>query len=336
MALPKKMWLYGGPLLLLLAALPIGLGHHLLSFVIFALLWAYLALCFNLVFGYTGLLALGQALFLGLGAYTSTVLYTDFGISPWIGMLAGGLFSAGVAVLISLVTFRYQVRGVYFALIFMSCAEVTRNLFNGLDLAEGPAGIFLPLLDEPLNYFFVSNIAYYYIVLALLLLTLVGTYYLRRSSLGLQALAMREDEEAARAAGVDTRRTKTILLALSAFLTALGGTFYAQFMKYIQPDVVFVFAPTLEMMIGTMVGGYNTVIGPVLGSLIFSTLGEVLRSIEIPGISVTQMAAISRMIFGALLTLVVLYLPDGLFGTRWGFLRRKTAPKPKEVRTHAS
>lgn len=292
------------------AALPLAASQHVLTVMIVALHMSYMALAWNLAAGYAGQFSLGHSLFFGIGAYTSTMLYLELGLTPWAGMLAGALLAGAVGVVLALVVYRYNVKGIFFALVTLGAMEVAKGVADNWDFIKGPVGILLTMRHAPGDFLFLRREPYYYIVLVMVVAIIGVTLAVERSRLGQYFLAVREDEQAAEASGVDTYRTKTVAIALSAALTALAGTFYAQFYLYISPETVLVFEPQLTMMLGTMVGGAGTALGPVLGSMLFSGLGEGLRNLPFENTRVVVI--ISKLIYAALLVLVILYLPGGL------------------------
>lgn len=292
------------------AAVPLVAGPHLLTAMIVALLASYMALAWNIAAGYAGQFSLGHSLFFGIGAYTSTMLYLTAGLTPWAGMFAGAALAGVVGVLLALGVYRYNVRGIFFALVTLGAAEVGRSLAENWDFIKGPVGILLTMQSAPAQMFFLRREPYYWVVLAMVVGIVLVSLALERSPLGQRFLAVREDEQAAEASGVDTYRYKTVAIGLSAALTALAGTFYAQFYLYISPDTVLVFEPQLTMMLGTMVGGAGTALGPVLGSVLFSGLGEALRNL--PFANTRQVVIASKMVYAILLVVVLIYLPGGL------------------------
>jgi branched-chain amino acid transport system permease protein len=303
------------------ALVPLVASTHVLTASIVALHMAYMALAWNIAAGYAGQFSLGHSVFYGIGAYTSTMLFLKLGLTPWIGMLAGALLAALAGTLLSLVAFRYKVRGIFFALVTLGAMEVARGLADNWDYIKGPVGILLTMKHDPANFFFLQRTPYYYVALAMVVALVLVTRTLARSRLGQYFLAVREDEAAAEASGVDTYRVKIVAIALSASLTACAGTFYAQFYLYISPDTVMVFEPQLAMMLGTMVGGAGTVLGPVLGALLFSGIGEALRNL--PFENTRQIVTASKMLYAVLLIVIVTYLPGGLVSLR---LFRKAQP----------
>jgi branched-chain amino acid transport system permease protein len=272
----------------------------------------YLAQCWNLAAGYAGQFSLGHTVFLATGAYSSTVMFRDYGISPWIGMWAGALIAAGLGAALSAVAFWYNVRGVFFAVITLSAVEVFRGLFAGWDFLGGTSGIFLLSANDPANMNFLSRVPYYEIILGMVVLAGLGTLSLERSRFGQYLMALREDEGAAEASGVPTFRCTVIIIAISAAATALAGTFYAQFLLFIVPETLFTFDHVINMMLGTIVGGSGTVIGPIVGSFLFGLIGDVLRAL--PFVNSREAASLVRVLYGLLLVVLVLRMPRGIVG----------------------
>ena len=311
--------------LFLLAAAALGpaLSEHLITVAITTLFMILLAIAWNLVLGYGGQFSLGHSVFVGVGAYASSVLYTKAGLTPWLGMIAAGLLAAAVAVLLSLVTFRYEVRGVYFALLTLASAEVFRGLANNWEFINGPVGILLTMKAAPSEFLFLDRLPYYYVILALVGLGLAVTAALERSRFGYAVMALREDELAAEATGIDTYWSKVAIMGLSGFLTGMGGTFYAQFYLYISPEIGFAFEHQLNMLMGTMIGGAGTLWGPVVGTTIFSFLSELMRNL--PFQSTRAVVTASKMVYAGLLMLIIIFLPGGIMSLR---LRRAPARAP--------
>ena len=292
------------------AAMPLVAGQHLLTAMIVALHAAFMALAWNIAAGYAGQFSLGHSLFFGIGAYASTMLYVRLGLTPWAGMFVGAALAGVVGVLLALGVYRYNVHGIFFALVTLGAAEVAKGLADNWDFIKGPVGILLTMKHAPGDFFFLRREPYYYVALVMLVAMVLISLLLERSPLGQYFLAVREDEAAAEASGVNTYRYKTIAIGLSAALTAFAGSFYAQFYLYISPETVFIFEPQLTMMLGTMVGGAGTAFGPVLGSVIFSGLGEALRNL--PFENTRQVVIGSKMFYAVLLIVILIYLPGGL------------------------
>ncbi|SME91115.1 amino acid/amide ABC transporter membrane protein 2, HAAT family [Tistlia consotensis] len=249
--------------------LPLAFGNpYALSVVILALLYAYLALSWNLIGGITGQLSLGHAAYFGIGAYTSTVLFADLGLTPWLGMLAGAVLAGIAAVVIGLPCFR--LRGAYYALATLAAAVILKVVVeNSNELLGGPRGLDVRLLhDAPLYFQHTSKLFYYYVVLLLVGGALAANRWCLRSRFGYYLTAIRNDQEAAAALGVDARRYKLLAAVLSAAMTAIGGTFYAQYALFISPEKVFGVHLSVQIAVICIIGGRGTLWGPLLGALL--------------------------------------------------------------------
>jgi len=302
---------------LILAAL-IALGLPLvvtsptyLHILILLYLYAYLTTSWNIVGGFAGVLPLGHATFVGIGAYTSTVLSLQYGISPWIGMLVGALLSSLVGVLIGLPTFK--MRGAYFALATIAFAEGIRVMVENIDYLgpfqlNGPRGLQIPPLKTGLaSFMFATKEPYYYIILVMLAGVIALTYAISRSKLGYYLVAGGEEPEAAQALGINVARAKLIAMAMSSFLTAFAGTFWAQFTLYIHPKSVMSLDISFEIAFIALIGGRGSIAGPLLGALLLRPVSDFSRIYfgdKLPGLHL--------IIFGVVLILVMLYQPRGL------------------------
>jgi branched-chain amino acid transport system permease protein len=281
---------------------------HILVLLFF---YAYLTTSWNLVGGFAGVLPLGHAAFVGIGAYSSTVLFLQYGISPWIGMLVGGVLATFAGVLIGLPTFK--MRGAYFALATIAFAEGLRVIVENVDYLgpfniNGPRGLQIPPLDTGFaNYMFATKEPYYYIILVMLIAVLVLTYVISRSKLGYYLNAGGEEPEAAMALGVNVARAKLIAMAMSSFLTAMAGTFYAQFTLYIHPKSIISLDLSFEIAFIALIGGRGSIAGPILGALLLRPVGDFSRIYfgdTLPGLHL--------VIFGLVLILVMHFQPRGL------------------------
>jgi branched-chain amino acid transport system permease protein len=273
------------------------------------LLFAFIGVAWNLMGGYAKQLSLGHAAFFGLGAYTSTILLIRFEISPWVGMLAGGVVAMLASLPIGALCFR--LRGPYFAIATIATAQVLMLLFLKFrDFAWGAEGTTIPNLgDAPLMMQFDGKIPYYYIALALLTIGLLITYAIERSWIGYYLVAVGEDEDAAEAVGVDALRMKRYIYLISAFLTALAGTFYVQYIYFIDPNVAFSFNVSVEAALVSIVGGIGTLWGPVLGTVLLETTSALLQSWLGSGRGGVQLT-----VYSLILIAVILYRPAGLIG----------------------
>jgi branched-chain amino acid transport system permease protein len=310
-----------GTLLALAAAAglaPLVLSPYLVHLLVLMLFFAFLGVAWNLLGGYAGQFSFGHAAFFGIGAYTSTLLLVRLGLSPWLGLLAGGLLAAAFGCFAGYLSFRYGLRGPYFALVTLAFAEMLRLVALNWMAVGGPMGILIPLprAGEALwRLQFQDKLPYYYLMLALLAVALGVTRAVERARLGHVLAAIRENEDAAEASGVDTLTAKLQAMALSAFLTALGGTFYAQYFSFIDPTLGFGPAVSVEILLRPIVGGPGTLFGPVLGSLVLTPLSELTRSF------IRGRAGVDVMVYGAVLVVVITFLPGGLVGA-WRHVRR--------------
>ena len=305
-----RNWLFALAGIALMIVLPNLLSSHQTHVAIQILLFAYLSLCWNILGGFTGQLSFGHALFMGVGAYTSTLLLLRFGISPWIGMIAGGILSALLGLFIGYLSFRYRIKGTYFALVTLAFTEVGRIIALNTEAVGGALGLYIPIQSNDLwQLKFIDKSHYYYVMLAFLMLAMAVTAWLERSVTGHKLIAIRENEDAAQALGVSLLRYKLFATALSSFLAALGGTLYAHYVTFIDPHTLLNMNMALEITIYAIVGGIGTLLGPLLGALFLVPLAEIVRA------SFGQSyAGVHLVVYGAVLISVILYAPDGFMG----------------------
>jgi branched-chain amino acid transport system permease protein len=282
-----------------------------LHIIIMLYFYAYLTTSWNLVGGFAGVLPLGHAAFVGIGAYTSTILSLQYGLSPWLGMIVGGLLATVVGILIGLPTFK--MRGAYFALATIAFAEGLRVMVENINHIgplniNGPRGLQIPPLNTGLvNFMFNDKAPYYYIILVMLLGVLLLTSWISRSKLGYALNAGGEEPEAAMALGINVARAKLVAMAISSFLTALAGTFYAQFTLYIHPKSIISLDLSFEIAFIALIGGRGSIAGPLLGALLLRPVSDFSRiyfGATLPGMHL--------IIFGVVLILVMVYQPRGI------------------------
>jgi len=293
---------------LLLAAPPL-LPKYLLEVLISVLFWAYLGSAWNILGGYGGQFSFGHAAFFGIGAYTSTLLLLRAGVTPWLGMLVGGGLASIYGLLVGFLSFRYGLRGPYFSLVTLAFAEMLRVVAVNWKAVGSSLGLVIPSRgDAPAMFLFASKLGYYYVMLAMTLGALAITWGIAQSRLGYALIAVRENEDAAEAAGLNTLGVKLSGMAVSSFLTALAGTFYAQYWAYIDPSLTLGVSVSIEGLLRAIVGGAGTVWGPLLGSFVLTPLSELTRAVlrGRPGADV--------MLYGLVLILVISFLPRGLMG----------------------
>jgi branched-chain amino acid transport system permease protein len=270
-------------------------------------LWASFSGAWNILGGYAGMVSLGHNAFFAIGAYTSTLLFLRLGLSPWLGMIAGGLLAAAVGGLLGIVCFR--LRSHYFALATLAFGQVVYILtMNWRGLTQGAEGIALPITPSLGHMVFASKLAYVYLGFGLFLVVLGVAVLVERSRLGYYLLAFRENEDAARALGVKTGQVRLAAMAISAFLSAVAGTFYAQYVVYIDPSGVSRLQLSVQVALFALVGGLGTFSGPVIGALIFVPITIGLRSTL-----GTTAPGLHMIIYGLILVLTMLYMPKGIY-----------------------
>jgi len=303
----------------LLVWLPFAVSSVWQNLLITTFYFGFLGQAWNVLGGYAGQLSLGHAAFFAIGAYTSVVLHTHLGLSPWLGMFVGALLAALLSQGIGYLGFRFGLRGFYFILLTLAAAEICRLIALHLPILGGYTGLFINFTPDPWQFQFKGKIPYYFVSLAFLVLASTVVWLIQRSKFGVYLVAIREDEDAAEALGVDTFRYKMLAYAVSAALTALGGTFYAYYQFYLQPNTVLSMNLSVDIMIRSIVGGSGTILGPILGSFLLEILGEFSRSYFAAGAAGLYLA-----IYGLLLIVVVLFLPRGVYPTLLSWLRRAT------------
>ncbi len=308
------------PLVALAAALayPLVLGSPAaINIGVLVLLYATLGTAWNILGGYAGQVSFGHAVFFGTGAYTSTLLLQHLGLTPWLGMLAGAAVAAALALVVGYPTFRLA--GHYFAIATIVVGEIAHTLVRSSDVVGGARGLFLPILPTALiNYQFQeTRVPYYFVALALYALALAVTLLIERRRIGYYLRAIREDQAAARSVGVSVPRYKLAAGAVSAALTALCGTFYAQYVLFIDADSVFPLSLSILVALVAILGGAGRAYGPFLGACILVPLSELTR-IQFGG---TGRGA-DLVIYGALIVLVSVAQPGGLAAAGDGLTRR--------------
>jgi branched-chain amino acid transport system permease protein len=301
--------LLGAAAILTLLVLPAVLSSYAVTVFIFIFFYGYLGQAWNVLGGYAGQLSAGHAAFVGVGGYATTLLSMHWGLSPWIGMLVGGVLAAALGAVIGGLGFRFGLRGFYFVLLTVAFAEVCRIITLNTEAMGGALGLYITFTGNPWQLQFQDNRAYYYVALGLMLLATGVVALVERSRLGAYLVAIREDEDAAEALGVDTFRYKLCAIVLSAFLTGLGGAFYANYLFSLQPNAVFGIPLSVDIIIRPVIGGAGTLLGPLLGSLILSPLAEIARIyFSRPG-----WTGLHLVVYGVLLIGTVLFVPQGAY-----------------------
>ncbi len=308
--------------LLMVAALvaPLFASDYILTVLILIFYFAYIGQAWNIMMGFAGQLSLGHALYVGLGAYTAASLYVHFGIGPWLGLLVAVPIAVAAGAFIGFLAFRFRVGGVYFAILTIAVAEFARVGFDHLSWTAGSSGLFLPVKQYATNDLWSLRgrpVMFYYLLLAATALAFVGCRALLKSRMGYFWLAIREDEEAARSAGIDTFRYKMIAVMISAGMTSFAGVVYAFYYNNLFPEQVFHISRSIEMILAPIVGGIGTLFGPVLGAFLLTGMAETLTGtlaalgVDIPGAK--------QVFYGICLLAVIVALPDGV----WPWVARR-------------
>ena len=291
-----------------LAFVPLVASNTALNFLVFVLIVALAAQGWNILGGYGGQFSFGHAAFFGTGAYACAILQARYGVNAWAAFALGVAAGSAVGWMIGYLSFRSGLRGSYFALVTLAFAEVLRILANAAPVTGGAAGLLVRLDPRPENMQFASRGAFYLLVLAFVAAALLLTRWIERSRFGAHLVALRENEEAARALGVDVLRVKLGAIALSAAITACAGGLYTQYFLYLDAGIAYGTWISIEALLAPIVGGVGTAFGPLVGALTLHGLGEAAKTFggRVPGLDL--------MVFGALLVAAVAFAPDGVLG----------------------
>lgn len=281
---------------------------------IFIMMWVILGSSWNLLAGYTGLVSFGHAAYFGIGAYAAAIPFLHFGISPWWGLLTGGVAAVILGYLLGIVVFR--LRGPYFALGTLATAEILRIIFGEEEwLTNGYNGILYMTT-------WVSKYPYYYLALILAVGAVLSVKFVMKTKAGFYFLSIREDQEAAEALGINTKKYKNIATVISTFWAGMAGAFYMIYMGFIDPEVVFALynISIITILVG-IIGGVGTIWGPALGAVVMVFLQELFRS-SIFGLAPEWLSRFHTLIFGLLVIFVILYMAGGIVGD-WKLISRK-------------
>lgn len=293
----------------LVASIPLATNSGItLNFLMMALYAALLAQSWNILGGFGGQFSFGHALFFGTGAYIQAMAQLQGGLNAWLALALALAGSSGVGVLLGALSFRYGLKGSYFALVTLAFAEVFRILTLSVPFTGAGVGLMLPLRESFANMQFGSRKGYVYLVLAFVTAALLVTWWLKHSRFGAYLQAVRDNEDAARAVAVSPFGVKLGAIALSGGFMGAGGAFYVQVFQYIDPGIAYGPATSVEALVAAIVGGIGTLWGPVLGALVLQALAEFTRNLfgQLPGINM--------VIYGVVLVLIVMFLPRGIAG----------------------
>lgn len=308
-----------GLALLYLASLYFMTSPVWMGFTINALIAAVVALAWNITGGFGGLASFGHAALYGTGAYASAILQVQYGVNAWVGLAAGIAAGAAMGAFIGALAFRYGLKGSYFALVTLAFAEVLRICASSFALTGGGSGLQLRLDPGLSTLQFNDRTVVYTLLLAIVALVMGLTAWLKRSRFGAYLIAVRENEDAARALGIDTYRIKVKAMAISGAVAGLAGVLYLQVWLFIDSAVVYGSAVSIEALIGPIIGGAGTVWGPLIGTLGLHLLGEGAKHLlhDAPGLNF--------VLYAVVLICALRFLPQGLMGlaARIGTFRKK-------------
>jgi len=292
-----------------LACVPLVIHSNVaLNFLVTALLLTLAGQGWNILGGYGGQYSFGHAAFFGTGAYAAAILQMQVGLNAWVAFAAGIVAGACVGAVIGALTFRSGLRGSYFALVTLAFAEVLRIIASVAPITGAGVGILIKLDPGARALQFPSRAAFYWFILALVALALIITRQIERSRFGAQLVAVRENEDAARALGVDPTRVKLGAITISAAMAAAAGCFYVQYFLFIDAPIAYGPWISVEALLAPIIGGVGTAFGPLLGALLIKTLGEVAKLLtgDIPGLDLVA--------YGVVLIMVVAFAPRGVDG----------------------
>jgi branched-chain amino acid transport system permease protein len=298
----------------LLACVPlVTTSNVMLNFLVVALLIALVGQGWNVLGGYGGQYSFGHTAFFGTAAYTTGILQLHYGVNAWAGLIIGIAAGALVGAVTGALSFRSGLRGSYFALVTLAFAEVLRIVASVAPITGAGVGTLIKLDLRPEAFQFQSRAPFYWIILGFVAVSLLIAQRLEASRFGAYLVAVRENEDAARAAGIDVFRIKLAAMTLSAAITAAGGCFYAQYFLFLDAGIAYGSWISVDALLAPIIGGIGTVFGPLLGALVVKTLGEVTKHLigDAPGLDL--------VIFGCVLILVVAFAPHGIAG----LLRRR-------------
>lgn len=279
---------------------------YILHVAIMVFMYTTFGVSWNILTGFAGQISLGQSVFVGVGGYTSAVLLTKFGISPWIGIFASICASMALGWLIGVPCFR--LKGRYFAIATMALVQIVYLLITRWEFVGGARGIYFPLKNWGLAYFtFRAKEPYYFIAMGMMLVAMAVVYYIEYSHIGYYLKTIREDPDAATALGINVPKYKMIAMMFSASLAAIGGTFYGQYLLFIDPDTMFLLSVPIMLM--AIMGGVGSLLGPLVGAGLLIPLQEIAR-IYWSGSG----RAIDQLVYGILIIIIVIIQPRGIMG----------------------
>lgn len=278
------------------------------GFAINAMLISVLSIAWNITGGFGGLMSFGHAALFGTGAYAAAMLQLHLGLGAWpaagAGVIAGGLMGGFIGAL----SFRYGLRGSYFALVTLAFAEVLRVLASSFEITGGGQGLQLRLATGLDNLQFADRMDSYTFVVVLMLVALAVSVAIRMSRFGAYLIAVRENEEAAKAVGIDTFRVKVLAMTTSGLIAGAAGVAYLQIYLFIDAPIAYGSTMSVEALLGPIIGGAGTLLGPIVGTVVLHTIGEIAKN------SLGAAPGLNLVLYGLVLLLILRFLPNGLMG----------------------
>jgi branched-chain amino acid transport system permease protein len=312
--LPRRALIALAVFFALLLIAPALVNGYVLSILVVVLYFAYAGQAWNIMMGFAGQLSLGHSIYVGLGAYASAMMFTKFGVNPWIGLLVAMVVTTAMGAIIGFLAFRFGIGGVYFAILTIAFAEFTRVGFDHWTWLGGSGGLFLPVANLTSNDLLNlrgSPVMFYYVMLAMCVAALIFCRALLAGRLGYYWQAIRENEEAAAALGIHVFRYKMIAVMLSSAMTAFAGVFFAFYYNNLFPEQIFSMGRSIEIILGPIIGGLGTLFGPILGAFVLTPLADGLTEllqwvgVDVPGVK--------QVFYGFCLLIVVVFLPNGIW-----------------------
>lgn len=294
----------------LMCLLPLVLSDYYMHIAILVLIWAFLACAWNIIGGYAGQHSLGNGLYMGIGAYAVAYLINRYDLTPWVGLLVAIVASAAAAAFIGWVVFRYALKGAYFALVTIAITEAAVYVVSNIPALGGAGGMQIEYRGNSFAYMqFAGKGGYFFMGVILLVFILLLTQWYRRKRFFYQLIAVRENEDAAEALGVDTVKAKIKANVMSGVLCAVGGVFYIQYFLYVGPRSVFGEIVSVQILIYAIVGGLGTTWGPVVGAVLLVPLSEIARA-QLGN----SFQGAHLLLYGGVMVLTMLFMPYGIVG----------------------
>lgn len=308
----KKNFMISAGIIVLSAFVPVWVHRSLvLQYLINMMIFAYLALAWNIIGGYAGQLALGNGVYLGIGAYVAAVLYTYEGISPWVGMIVAGLIAATMALVVGGITFRLE--GSYFALATVAMLHIIRITFMSNEYilgyrTKGALSFNIKWNGGLMNMQFEERSGYYWLFLGLLVVGLLISAWIKNSKMGYYLQAICTNPDASGSLGVNVMGMKLIANCISAFMVAVGGSMYAFYLSVVDPSSVLGYDMSIKILLFAIIGGRETLLGPVFAAFILAPLGNILR-----GIVGASVAGLAEVVYGLVLMAAIYFMPKGVW-----------------------